>query len=165
MPLVDVTDMLVDTDIAGQQFQVLRRQETVDNYGESTVATQLVNTIGSIQPSGDQRVERDAAFDAQAKGIIVVTTFRLRGVSKGPNGIRYKPDIVISDISGEPNMFEVVEIVGWNAFGPGFIEAKAQSIDWIDFAPAPGQPFIGRLDYSMTRNSGLIAAAAGIKTC
>jgi hypothetical protein len=166
MPLVDVTDILFDADVAGQSFQVIRRQEIVNNFGESVVTTETIDVVGSIQPSGNQEVERGDAFDAQAKSIIVATTFRLRGVSKGPNGSRFKPDIIISDILGEPNMFEVTSITGWNAFGAGFIEANATTIAWVDFAPAPTAPelYIGRLDFSQPRNAWLIGVI-GIRTC
>lgn len=162
MPLVDVNDILLDPDVAGQRFTVIRRQDIVNSFGESTVAANTIpNVIGSVQPDGDNKVIRDGAFDAQANGIIVATPFRLRGVSRGPSKIRYKPDIIISGILGEPTMYEVTDVIEWNDFGRGFIEVKATSITWVDFPPAPLVPLVGRLDFSNPSMSALAYGAAG----
>jgi hypothetical protein len=164
MPTIDVTDVLLDPDVAGQSFTVIRRVEIVNNFGESTLVTKTVpDVIGSIQPNGDNSLMREGSYDAQAKSIIVVTPFRLRGVAKGPGGITYKPDIIISDIFGAANMFEVSSIKGWGSFGYGFVEAEATTIPWIDFPTAPQLPilYIGRLDFSQPKNSGLTHGAGG----
>lgn len=154
MPLIDVNDILLDPDVAGQLFTVIRRQEIVNSFGESAIITKTIpGVVGSIQPDGDNDVIREGDADAQAKSVIIATPFRLRGVSKGLSATRYKPDIIISDIMGEPNMFEVTSIIGWNAFGRGFIEARATTIPWLDYFPAPGLPYYGRLDFSQPQNS------------
>src|ERR1700679_2914920 len=119
MPLVDVTDVLLDPDIAGQGFTVLRRQETVNAFGESTVVVASIPAVGSVQPEGDNDLIREEGQDAQPKTIIVVTPFRPRGVAKGPSKSRFKPDIVL----WEGNYFEVVHLEGFGDFGFGFTKA------------------------------------------
>ena len=165
MPTIDVTDILFDTDIAGQVFTVVRRQETVNSFGESTVLIQTIpNTIGSIQPAGDNALMREGSYDAQAKGAVIVTTFRLRGASKGPAGITYKPDIIVVGPPEQQEMYEVNDVKDWTPFGAGFIEATATTIPWLDFAPTPQLPdlYIGRLDFSQPRNAVLAHGAGGM---
>jgi hypothetical protein len=133
MPLVDVTDLLRDVDIAGQSFLVLRRQEIVDQYGESITTQQILPAIGSIQPAHEQGLLREEGYDAQARSISVITEFRLRGASKGPPGVTYKPDIIYTR-SYFLNYYEVHDASSWGAFGAGFIKATANAIDWLDYS-------------------------------
>lgn len=157
MPLVDVTDILFDPDVAGQSFTVIRRQETVNVYGESiSVVKHVPDVIGSVQPKGDQSLIRDGDYDAQARTIIVVTTFRLRGVSKGPNDIQFKPDIIL----WKGNHYEVSTMTGWEDFGAGMIEVEATAIKWVDKEPAFVPPFTPSLDFSKNYNS-MYAHGAG----
>lgn len=155
MPLVDVTDILIDIDVAQQSFLVLRRTENVNQFGESTWSTARINAVGSVQPSGDQGLLREDAFDAQAKSVKVVTTFRLRGVSKGPSATRFKPDIVVWD----SNYFEVISVDSYGSFGAGFVEAECTAIHYVDDPPKYLPSLIGRLDFSQSNNAGLAKGA------
>lgn len=157
MPLVDVTDILLDTDIAGQSFVVLRRQETVNSFGESTVVTTRIPGIGSVQPSGDNALIREEGQDAQAESIAVVTAVRLRGVAKGPNATRFKPDIIFWN----SNYYEVRDLKGWGQFGVGFVEAECTAIKYVDNPVAPALPQFAQLDFSRNVNSGYAAGAGG----
>ena len=157
MPTVDVTDILIDTDIADQAFVVLRRQEIVNNFGESTVRVSNANAVGSVQPKGDNSLMREADYDAQASTIIVVTTFRLHGVSKGPANTQYKPDIIF----WQNNFYEVVNVMNWSPFGAGFIEVEATSIHNIDGPPGSLPPYVGQLVFTGTSNSGYAHGASG----
>jgi hypothetical protein len=156
MPTVDVTDILFDPDIAGQGFTVIRRQETVNNFGESTWVEKKAPAVGSVQPDGDNDLMREDAFDAQARSIIVVTTFRLRGVSKGPSKQRYKPDIIFFDNT----YFEVISVSSWSAFGAGFIDAKATEIQYVGPSSQYVPINVGRLDFSKPSNA-IYAHGAG----
>lgn len=160
MPLVDVTDILVDPDIAGQEFTVLRRQETVNNFGESTWVTETINGLfGSIQPLGDQNLDRAAEYDIQDVSIKIVTVFRLRGVTKGPNGSRFKPDIIL----WQGIYFEVTSPTNWSQFGAGFIESEAVGIHYVDPATQFVPPENGaRLDFSNPSNSPYAYYIGGI---
>lgn len=158
MPLVDVTDLLVDPDIAGQAFEVIRRQETVNNFGESTVVVTRAPAFGSIQPGGSQELQREDAFDVQVDTIKICTTFRLRGVTRGPSGRRFKPDIIVYGGS----YYELISPNDWTAFGAGFIEAEATSIRYVEDAPNAVAPWRARLNFSNTQNSILAYPAGGI---
>jgi hypothetical protein len=155
LPLVDVTELLTDPDIAGQFFTVIRRQEIVNNFGESTWIVQKIPTIGSVQPSGDNALIREDGLDAQAGSIKVVTTFRLRGVSKGPNSSRFKPDIVL----WMGGYFEVVNLNSWNDFGAGMLEADATAVHYVDPPASTLPPYIGQLNFTRASN-GIYAHGA-----
>ncbi len=157
MPLVDVTDILVDPDIAGQSFTVIRRQETVNDFGESTVTVERIDAVGSVQPEGDNDLIREEGQDAQALTAIIVTTFRLRGVSKGPNASRYKPDIIL----WQGNYLEVMSLKSWGDFGYGFVEATATSVHYIDNPPEYPPLEFGQLDFSRPVNSVYAYGAGG----
>jgi hypothetical protein len=151
MPIIDVSDILLDPDIAGQQFTVLRRTENVNPFGESTWTTAHIQAIGSVQPSGEQGLIREEGFDAQAKSIKVVTNYRLRGVAKGPSASRFKPDIILWD----GNYFEVINLDSYGSFGAGFVEAECTAIHYVDLPPKATTPEVARLDFSQSVNSAL----------
>lgn len=157
MPLVDVTDILVDPDIAGQSFVVVRRLETVNGFGESTWASKQVEAIGSVQPEGDNDLIREDALDAQASTIIVVTTFRLRGVSKGPSKQRFKPDLV----KWAGTTFEVQSVKSWGSFGYGFVEAVCTAVHNVDDPPSYPPLEYGQLDFSRPVNAVYAYGAGG----
>lgn len=163
MPFVDVTDLLFDPDIAGQRFTVIRRQETVNNYGESTWTHVQAPAIGSVQPEGDNDLDRGDAMDAMPKTIIVVTTFRLRGPSKGPSATRFKPDLI--QWGSPPNLYIVTSLKSWGSFGRGMVEATATTIPWTDYPPGLVPPFIPRLDFSKNYDSFYMFAASGGYGC
>lgn len=156
MPLVDVTDILFDSDIAGQSFVVISRQETVNQYGESTKVVTRSPAIGSIQPKGENTLNREGEYDAFARTIVVVTTFRLRGVSRGPSKTKFKPDIIF----WMGDYYEVITRDSWADFGAGFIECEATTIPWVDVESEYLPPYIPKLDFSKTANS-MYAHGAG----
>lgn len=158
MPSIDVTDALFSPDIAGETFVVTRRQEIVNNYGESTVLTEQSTQIGAVQPGGEQDLLREEGQDAQTKTINVITTFRLRGVSQSTNSTRYKPD----QITWNGNIYEVKKVTSFSRFGAGFVEAEAASIDYVDYPPAELPAYMGRLDFTKIQNTVL---AVGGRPC
>lgn len=135
MPEIDVTDILVDIDIADSQFTVIRRQEVVNNFGETTLVTTtypptLPQPIGAIYPTGDNKLQRKEDFTSQSDTITVVTQFRLRGASKS-GGNKFQPDIVVWN----GNNYVVSNVNEFTQYGAGFIEAECTSIDFTPQAP------------------------------
>jgi len=155
MPNVDVSDLLLDPDVAGQQFVVVRRAENVNEFGESAWTYGQATAIGAIQPSGDQGLMRGESFDAQAKSVVVYTRFRLRGVNSGASGASFKPDIVLWN----GVYYEVTNIDSYGSFGAGFVKAECTSISNIDLPTLPNIPRIARLDFSDAGNAGLADGA------
>lgn len=131
MPWIDVTDILADPMIAGEAFQVLRRHETVNSYGESTIATTTYSANGSITPTGDNSLVREDAFQSQAKTIKVVTSFMLQGQAEDAQGNKYQPDLIL----WKGDYYIVRTLNDYSSYGAGMIEAECSSIDWDDEPP------------------------------
>lgn len=138
MPDIDVSDLMLDSDIAGESFTVIRRQETVGANGASTLATTTLPLagdpliVGSITPTGDNSLVRQEAFQTQASTVTVITAFRLRGASKDGAGNSFQPDIIVR---ADGSQYLVASLKPWTAFGAGFIEAECTSFDFTALAP------------------------------
>lgn len=157
MPTIDVTEALDSFDISGEAFTVIRRQEIVNNFGESTVITTEIPALGAVQPGSEQDLLREEGQDAQAKSLKIFTTFRLRGVSRLV-GNRYKPDQILWN----NNLFEVKTVTSYASFGAGYVEADCTAIDYVDYPPMarPTSPAI--LDFRNPYNTVL---GGGAQTC
>jgi hypothetical protein len=156
VPEIDVTDVLIDSDVAGTSFTVIRRQEVVGQNGVAVVTPHVINNVlGSVQASGDNSLIREDTLDAQTKTLRVVTQFRLRGVSAGPSASGYKPDVILWN----GDHFEVRMIEDWSQFGGGFIDAECVEIDYVGPPPSFAPPYVGRLDFSQSVNSQLAHGA------
>src|SRR5579871_6678910 len=106
--------------VAGETFTVLRRFETVNSYGESTVTTKQYPAVGSVTPGGDNSLSREDAFQTEAKTITVVTAFLLRGPSTNPAGQNFQPDIVV----WRGDSYVVRSLNDYSRYGAGLVEAE-----------------------------------------
>lgn len=130
MPLLDVSEVIDDPDFA-DTFEVIRRVETVNSFGESTVVEDSTEGVsGVVCMASPEDLERLAEEDRQHKVISVVTRYRLRGVSK-ESGSTYKPDIIL----WAGSHYEVKWIDDYTHYGTGFVEVLAGSIDYVDPPP------------------------------
>jgi hypothetical protein len=136
MPEIDVSDIILDPFISGETFTVIRRAETVNNFGETTTTNTTFTASGSIQATGDNSLLREEAYQAQQKTIQVITTFLLRGATQDPNGSGqlYQPDLVIW--KGETFLVRVVD--DFSSYGSGMIRAECITQWFSDPAPRPG---------------------------
>lgn len=150
MPDIDVTEILSDSDIAGVPFVVVRREEVVNVHGESELVETRIDAVGSVQPTGDNSLVREEAYQTQAKTLKVVTTFLLRGESKAA-GRSYQPDLVLWQ--GDYYLVRTVE--DYSQYGAGMVDAECTSVDHVDDAPIAKPRAIGMLDFSNSGNSGL----------
>lgn len=159
MPEIDLSDLVLDPDVAGQTFTVVRRQETVSASGFSQVVAKSIPVIGSVQPTGDNSLVREDAYDAQAKTLKVVTQFRLRGVSASSGGSTFKPDRVLWG----GDCYEVRVVDDYSQFGGGLVEAECVQVVYDGTPPGalPPSGVVGQLDFSQAANSGYAMGASG----
>lgn len=129
MSEIDVSDVLLGSEIAGTQFIVQRRQEAVGQDGFGAQQLLQLQAYGSVQPM-EAELLREPEYDGVTNGIIVITPFRLRSASKA-QGNNYKPDIILWN----GNSYIVRRIENWSQYGAGFIKAECVSEDFIDQAP------------------------------
>jgi hypothetical protein len=117
MPEIDVSDIILDPFISGETFTVIRRAETVNNFGETTTTNTTFTASGSIQATGDNSLLREEAYQAQQKTIQVITTFLLRGATQD---------------------FLVRVVDDFSSYGSGMIRAECITQWFSDPAPRPG---------------------------
>jgi hypothetical protein len=125
---VDVTDVILGAAVAGEEFIVIRRVETVQDNGESTVQTFNIPAAGSVQPEGDNDLVRETDLDTSVHTIEVITPFALRTAAVDANGMSFKPDIV----SWNGNNYVVTKVEDYSKFGRGLIQALCTSEDFVD---------------------------------
>lgn len=131
-PILDVSEVIGDPLVAGEAFQVIRRQASVTAGGVNQVQTITFQALGSIQPTGDNSLVREEAYQVQAKTIKVITNFLLRGVSKDASGSSFQPDLVLWN----GDYYLVRSVDNWSHYGVGMVEAECASIDYRNFAPS-----------------------------
>lgn len=130
MPDIDLTDVLLDSTWVSQ-LTVVRRQSTVGNNGVAVVRSSTLRPYGFVVIDSN-RLDTAPEMRTSPKRIVVVTTFRLRNASVDAANINYFPDVV----NWEGNSYQVDELLPFSEYGPGFVEARCASIDWVD-APPP----------------------------
>ena len=75
---IDVTDVVLDPDMGGHAFQVVRESDTVDNDGlRQTTWTKVAEAFGSVQPADSSALERLPEAERLNGAIMVYTPFPL----------------------------------------------------------------------------------------
>ena len=57
MAIIDVTELLGDADFV-DSFSVIRRVNSVNNYGENVLSESTISAVGSIQPASPDDMQR-----------------------------------------------------------------------------------------------------------
>lgn len=130
---LDMTDALTEPAFTSS-FDVVRRAEVVNAFGESTVPEPLriCGVVGVICMASNEQLVRLDDQQRMGRNISVVTQFRLRGPAIGKGGQNFQPDL----IKWQGDHYVVSYLDPYTNFGSGFVEAVASSIDFIDKAPA-----------------------------
>ena len=156
MSFLDTTDLLLDPDIAGQTFTVIRRREQVNASGQGVSAQPpevITPVYGQITPTGDNSLLREVAFQTQMQTIQIITQFRLRGATAEPStGQQFQPDLIL----WKGNYYVVSSLNEFAQYGNGFGVFECIEIDYQDVPVTPHPSGTGKLDFSRTPNSGLV---------
>ena len=89
MATLDVSDIPVCVEFS-DDFQVLRRAETIDALGRSTTAQVIASARGTIYPTGDNSLVRQDDYEAGKRTLTIVTPYRLQGPAPG-----FQPDLIL----------------------------------------------------------------------
>lgn len=160
MSFLDVTDILLDPDVAGQSFTVVRRPEGVNGSGEGVPRSLVIpNVVGSVTPVGDNSLTREVTFGTQNQAIRVITAYRLRGATAEPStGLQFQPDLVLWH--GD---YYVVSVVNdYTPYGGGFIEAECVSYDYQEVPASVARPQVGRANFNQANQGGLLPALESV---
>ena len=133
MPMINLFPVLTNS-YNLDTFSVVRRQETVSNFGISTVtSTTIAGQYGVVKPSNENDLKRLPDTDIFEKAITVITMFPLRGESETA-GSEFKPDLVVWN----GDNFMVREVLDYSNYAMGFVKAICTSIDRVDQPPQGG---------------------------
>lgn len=156
MSFLDVTDLLLDPDIAGQSFTVIRRRGQVNSSGQGVPAQppEIITPVyGQVTPLGDNSLLREVTFQTQQKGVQVITQFRLRGATAElTTGQQFQPDLVF----WKNDYFIVSTVNEFTQYGGGLVVAECVELDYTDVSAHPHPSGTGKLDFSRTPNSNLV---------
>jgi hypothetical protein len=131
LPSLDLTELLNDPDLAGESFTVLRREQVITSQGRGSVQTSTFTAVGSVIPLSDQPMQRGPDQQTLPRLLQVITQFRLRGVSKDPQGNDYQPDLIVWN----GDNYVVNKVYDWSHYGAGFVSADCSSIVSVEEAP------------------------------
>ena len=153
MPWIDVSSILLDPEIAGEKFNVIRRKESVNSFGESVLSTQTFkNVIGQVSPTARNSLLREQSFSSQEKTIRVITNFKLIGAAK--NAVQYyQPDLIY----WKNGYYIAGEIEDYSQYGAGLVSADCAAFDWtMPITEGPTNTNLG-LRFQYNYNSSNIA--------
>jgi hypothetical protein len=123
MAYLDVTEILTDPELA-DRFMVVRRTETVDDHGMSTLALQAYkNKIGVVTATTPNILERMTDMQVMPRSITIVTRFKLQAEVTG-----FQPDIVVW--KGSNYLVKSIDL--YPHFGRGFYQVECHSMDRTD---------------------------------
>lgn len=117
MPMLDVGWVAMDP-VFADGFEVIRRKETVNQWGESTIQESRMGTkYGTVTQTEPQGFERKDDGTLSMRGLTIVTTAQIRTASAGN-----QPDIVVW--CGE--RYTVKRVEPYHRFGKGFYQVVAE---------------------------------------
>lgn len=134
MPYIEVTSILFDPEIAGEHFQVFRRKENVNPFGEGVLTIETYSIIGQVGPASRNNLDREQSFSAQDKTIRVITTFKLTGASKDIDQQDFQPDLIF----WKNGYYIVDKVEDFSQYGAGIVSADCTAIDYT--VPITGGP-------------------------
>lgn len=121
MPDLDVTDLLADTDIAGEEIIITRAKRTVVK-GMTVDAPYTIVTYGSIQPASGQQLQQLPEDQRTTASISVIVPVMLIPLSQSN-----APDLVQYDGQN----YRVVAANSYGHFGQGFWQGTCQLVDTV----------------------------------
>jgi hypothetical protein len=139
MPLMDVTDVLLDVDL-GDTFTLTRRQQSIGDNGRTIIgATLILGQFGVFTASSKNDLERLPDNERMGQHYTLITKTMLRGPSFDSADVidgqpAYLPDLVTWNGSD----YIVKYLDKYNRFGAGFIQAIIGS--YVSIEPAPIAP-------------------------
>jgi galactose-6-phosphate isomerase len=135
VPLLDVTDILGDPDLA-DTFWVRSRAEFIGDNGRRVVIAgddadspsgpSDTMAMGVVAAGPDNSLERERDQQHSLKALTIITTHRLQGPSEGRDA-----DLVYWG----QEWFVVTKVEDYSRWGAGFIQAEARATDLVDQPP------------------------------
>jgi hypothetical protein len=125
MATLDVSDVPVCPEFA-DWFQVMSRPETITEFGRSSTSQVIAQAQGTIYPTGDNALVRQADYETNRKTITIVTPYRLKGASPG-----FQPD----QIMYRGTLYVVSNVEDYSQYGQGIVVAQCSTTVAVPNAP------------------------------
>jgi len=121
MPMLDVSVALTNP-YTQDSFDVHRKQEIVNSYGESCIELQLIQGVkGVVFPEGSNDLARRPEAELTTKTLVIITRFALRGESNDSNtNGSYQPDTVF----WRGTYYIVSRVEDYSNFAAGFSKCQ-----------------------------------------
>ncbi|EIW8606821.1 hypothetical protein [Klebsiella aerogenes] len=121
MPLLDVTDVLLDPDFMDTSLVCHRQVQTVDEDNFPTNTDQVIPFSGVVTVDRSLEAQRMIAGQNIAGAILIVTQFRLT------HGNREGLDADIVPYEGYN--YRVTKVDPYTRYGAGFVQAHCELLD------------------------------------
>lgn len=127
MPLLDVTDVLLDPDFIDLSLVCYRQVQTVDEDNFPTNTAQPIPFSGVVTVDRSLEAKRMAAGQNINGAILIVTQFRLtQGMPASDSTPELDADIVL--YSGR--RYRVTFVDPYTAYGAGFVQAHCELLEF-----------------------------------
>jgi hypothetical protein len=120
MPMLDVTDVILDPMFC-QMISVTRRQQVTNSNGQVSVVTQSLNPIGVITINTPNALAQEVDYTLGKGSIIVHCTIQLYDAVIS-YGTPYQPDLI--NYNGNP--YIVTKAYNWSQYGRGFTMSECE---------------------------------------
>jgi len=119
MPLLDVSEVLLDPDFCDNTLVCERNAITTDNSGRGVVKTEFTRFSGVVTSDKGELLQRGAVGEHATDNILVITRFKLRDA-----GIAATADVV----KWNGLRYTVSKLNAYSTYGVGFVEATCEMI-------------------------------------
>lgn len=125
MPLLDVTEVLLDPDFADDSLVCRRQIQTTDDDNFPMNTPQEIPFSGVVTVDRSLEAKRMAAGQNITGAILIVTQFRLTQGSKSMNdGPNLDADLVVYD----GGLYRVTFVDPYTRYGAGFVQAHCERV-------------------------------------
>jgi hypothetical protein len=123
MPMLDISELFTDPDLAGECFTFIRTFRTPTTAGTASKQYKIIKgNVGAVYPSSDKDLEILPDEERIGSFITVVSNVRLVPLTQGTG-----PDIILWDKSH----YRVMKLSDYRHYGAGTIVAICQMIEFV----------------------------------
>lgn len=122
MPLMDVTDVIMDIDFL-DELQLIRSVQTISQGGMAVNTSKTTTIYGVVTSESGTSLKRESQGEHIEQTILVITPTRLID-GRAINGVAYTADIIVWDGS----QYTVKNVDPYQRYGRGFVQAKCDLV-------------------------------------
>lgn len=129
--MLDVTDVILDQDLATEFISVIRRPIVMVKGRATVPAPVRTDNVPAVVNSGISELVRAQDQQNMPNRISVHTLFRLQGPARDGAGTQYEPDLIV----WRGDNYVISSLDDYSKYGAGFVRADCASVSSIDQPP------------------------------